>query len=306
MNLIFAQPAYLALLLFIPIIILIHFISIKITKKRTLKFANFNALSRITGLDLYSKNVTILALTCIIVVLSVLALAGTTMVITKTVSKFSFVIAIDSSQSMGANDFYPTRLDAAKNTALSFLDSLPFGTKVGILSFAGSSVIEQTVTDDKGLLRAAIININISDVGGTDIYEPVVTGVNLLVNEDTKALIILSDGQINTGSLEYAANYANRYHAIINTISIGTRQGGQTSYGLSQVDEQSLQYLAYNTGGNYSTAENSDKLAQAFQNALNQKQAVVPIDVSKYLLLIALLLFLIEYILINTRYRTFP
>ena len=43
------------------------------------------------------------------------------------------ILAMDVSGSMRATDVSPTRLDAAKASALSFIDQLPEGVRVGIV-----------------------------------------------------------------------------------------------------------------------------------------------------------------------------
>ena len=47
---------------------------------------------------------------------------------------------MDVSGSMRATDVSPTRLDAAKASALSFIDQLPEDVRVGIVSFASEPV----------------------------------------------------------------------------------------------------------------------------------------------------------------------
>ena len=306
MEIFFTQQYYLALLIILPIMILIHFISIKLKKKDALRFANFDALARIKGIDIYSKNLTILVLSCLIFFLLVSSLSGATVRLNKAMSNFSFVIAIDSSQSMGANDINPSRIEAAKRTALSFVDSAPLGTRIGVVSFSGNAIIEQLVTDDVSLVKAAIPRISITDASGTDVREAVVTSVNLLINEPNKAIILLSDGQINVGTIDQAVDYAARYGVVVNTVSIGTKEGGQTPYGFSKIDESSLKALSYNTGGNYTEGVDSTKLEEAFSSSLDLKTGPVSINLSRYLILVSLILLVFEYVLINTRYRVFP
>ena len=306
MEIFFTQQYYLTLLAVIPIMILIHFVSIRLRKKQALRFANFDALARIKGIDLYSKNLTILALSCLIFFLMVSSLSGATLKLNKSVSNFSFVIAIDSSKSMEANDISPSRIEAAKKNADSFIDMAPLGTRIGIISFSGNAIIEQTVTDDKSLIKSAISNINITEFGGTDAREAIVTSINLLANDENKAIIFLSDGQLNVGNIDQAISYAKNNNVVINSVSIGTIEGGQTSYGFSKIDEASLKALAYNTNGNYTAGTDSNSIENAFSNSLDLKVGPVSINLSKYLIFAALIFLLIEYILINTKYSVFP
>lgn len=302
----FAHSKYLFLLLVTPIFILIHFLTLKIVKKKALKFANFEAIARVKGVDLFSKNIVILFLSIIIAILLILTISGLTLHKQAEASSFSFVLAIDSSRSMEADDLSPNRLAAAKETARSFVNSVPITTRIGIISFSGNSYIEKDLTENKDEIETAINKIQKSTIEGTDINELIITSTNLLKNEEGKAIVLLSDGQINIGKIEEAIEYANDNDVIIHTIGIGTKEGGKTSYGFSKIDEDSLKVLAYNTGGEFFNAENKEKLFESFNEVLKVTKRKVSIDLSSYLLLIAILLFIIEYFLISTRYRVLP
>jgi len=306
MEINFTHPDYLFLLAVIPAIVLVHFITLSQKKGQALKFANFDAISRIKGIELYSKNIFILSLTVLISLLLVLSLSGMTIQRIITSSSFSFVISIDSSKSMEANDMIPTRMEAAKQTALNFVDSTPTGTRIGVVSFSGNSFIEHELTQEKSLIKSSIQNIQISSVGGTDLYEAIITSTNMLKQEDFRSVIILSDGQINVGNLDDAIDYANENDVIIHSIAIGTNEGGITSYGLSKIDEDSLKAVAYNTGGEFFRAEDKETLSSSLSNILTLERKKVSFDISNYLLIASIFLFVFEYFLINTRYRIFP
>src|SRR3989344_288879 len=124
----FIRPVYLFLLALVPLIILVHFFTINRKRANALKFANFNAISRVKGIDFLSKNISVLVLSVIIIILLVLSLAGLNIHRTLFVSAFSFSLAIDSSRSMEADDFLPNRLEAAKDTASLFVDLTSQGT----------------------------------------------------------------------------------------------------------------------------------------------------------------------------------
>ncbi|MDO8460244.1 MAG: VWA domain-containing protein [Nanoarchaeota archaeon] len=302
----FAKPSYLVLLAVLPLIIIIYFITLKNRRYSALKFANFDSISKIQGIDLISKNISILIISLLVSFLLVLSLAGTTIQRQIDSSSFSFVLAIDSSKSMEANDVLPTRFEAAKQSAQSFVDSTPFGTKIGVISFSGNAFIESDLTEDKYLSKQAILKIPLSSIGGTDIYEAVITGTNLLNKEDAKAIILLSDGRLNIGTISQVIDYANQHNVIVHTIGFGSQEGGMTSFGISKIDEDALKSLAFNTRGNYYRATNEEQLKGAYQQVIAFKKENVSFNLSSYLVLAALILFLIEYILFNTRYKILP
>jgi Ca-activated chloride channel family protein len=70
---------------------------------------------------------------------------------------------MDVSGSMRSTDVSPTRLDAAKASALSFIDQLPAGVRVGVVSFASEPVTLVTPTTDRTQLKAAINGLTARD-----------------------------------------------------------------------------------------------------------------------------------------------
>ncbi|MBI2452388.1 VWA domain-containing protein [Candidatus Pacearchaeota archaeon] len=302
----FTHPKYLFLLGIIPLIIIIHFIALKRKRINALKFANFEAIARVKGVDLISKNIFILILTVIISILIILALSGMSYERILPSSSSSFMIAIDNSKSMEATDFPPSRLEAAKETASLFVDTLPTGTKVGVVSFSGNTFIEERITDDKELIKQAIKKIPLSAIGGTDLNDAIVTSSNLLEGEEAKTIILLSDGRINVGTLDDAIIYANNAHVIVHTVGIGTTEGGLTSFGLSKADEDSLKGIALNTNGRFFKAENKEELGRTLSEIVDLKLKKVPLNLAPYFILAALAIFIFEYILFNTRYKVLP
>jgi Ca-activated chloride channel homolog len=302
----FTKPSYLVLFVMVPIIIMIHFLTLRRKRVHALKFANFDAIAKIKGIDLISKNISILILTLIIASLMVLSLSGLMINREVEASSFSFVVAVDSSNSMEANDLVPTRLDAAKEVASSFVDKVSPGSEIGIVSFSGNSLIETDLTDDTIILKQAINKIRLSSVGGTDLHEAVITASNLLEGEDAKSVILLSDGRINVGTVDDVILAANRKAIVVHTIGIGTLEGGETRYAMSKLDEDSLTSIAYNTGGKYFRVQNRAQLQDSFGDIIEFKMKKVATNVSHHLLLVAIFLIVLEFILINTRYKTIP
>jgi hypothetical protein len=64
-----------------------------------------------------------------------------------------FVFLIDNSASMSATDVQPTRLDEAKRRSGELIDQMRSGDAAMIISFADTARVEQSFTDDRGLLN---------------------------------------------------------------------------------------------------------------------------------------------------------
>ena len=298
----FLHPQYLFLLFLIPLALAIHFFSLNNRKKRALKFANFDSIAKIQGIDFFSKNIFALFIVLIMIFLMVLAAAGLNVQVFKKASTFSFVVAIDSSQSMEANDLSPNRLEAAKSTAIDFVNKAPLGSRIGVVSFAGNSYIDNDLSNDKMEIKNVINNIKISVFGGTDLYEAVITSTNLMEDEENKAVILLSDGQINVASVYDLVDYANKKDVIVHTIAVGTKEGGDTSYGISKLDEESLKSIAYNTKGVYFSAEDKESLSQSFLDILQLTKKKVTISLGDYLILFSVFLLIFYFFITHTRY----
>lgn len=306
MNVTFDNPNFLMALVVLPFLLLLHFLLLHRRRKIALKFANFEAIARIKGVDLLSKNITLLFLTAVTAAALILALSGMQLQTTMDSSSFSFVIALDASRSMEANDMLPTRFEVAKKTALDFVQNSAPGTRIGVISFAGNAFIEQEVLDDREKTADVIRKIPMSAVGGTDLYEAVLTGTTLLKNEESRAIILLSDGRINVGNVGTLIDYANANSVMVHTIGIGTIEGGNTTYGMSTVDEETLKAIALNTQGTYHNARNSEELERAFQEILALKMRKVSFHLEPYLIGLSLILIILQFILFNTRFSSIP
>ncbi len=93
----------------------------------------------------------------------VLGLARPTIVVAVPREDATVLLAIDVSGSMKATDVAPTRLDAAREAAQSFIDQLPEGIRVGIVAFASRPVTLVSPTTDRGALDAALDGLQALD-----------------------------------------------------------------------------------------------------------------------------------------------
>jgi len=295
----FSNPSYLVILFVIPVLIFFHFYNIRNLRGRSLSFANFDAIAKVKGIDLYSKNIVVLTLNIIIIITLVFSLSGLTMHKEMEVSSFSFVIAIDISQSMGATDVDPDRLTAAKDSTIYFIDSLPYKPRVGILSFAGNAYIDQDITESKDEIEDAINNIEITEFGGTDIFEAISIASFMLDDEENKAIILFSDGQMNVGNTGEIIEHALKRDIIIHTFGVGTLSGGITDYGFSRMDEEILRSLSYSTEGQYFKVTSIEDLKESFDTIAPLTTKVRAIDLSFFLLIATVVLFILQQFLVD-------
>ena len=185
----------------IPLIIALHFFLLKYTTRRAVLFANFEALKRVTGSMVLSKNITLLIIRVLVILFLTLSAAGIIIWTQGPGADFNYVIAIDASSSMLANDFEPNRLSVAKETAKDFSNSISAEAKIGVVSFSGVTKVETALTGDKKKVEEAIDKIQTSRTGGTDISGAIMTASNMLLTDTDKSMsvILLTDGQHTVG-----------------------------------------------------------------------------------------------------------
>jgi Ca-activated chloride channel family protein len=311
MELIFTDKIYLWFLLSLPILLMAHFWTLKHTRKKALRFANYEAIEHVTGGKVLPRNYGLLVIRLFIVVLVILAISGPVLYYQGEASDFDFVLTIDSSGSMLADDYQPNRLEAAKNAALLFINSLKGNARIGIVSFSGVSIVKQELNDDLDNAKDVIKSLEVETAGGTAIGEAIITSSNLLLaGTRSKIIILLTDGQNNIGiSPAEALKSISKEKVVIHTIGIGTEQGGKFLKELnvfSSLDEDTLKYISETTQGSYHKAINNEELKEVFKNLATTKETKLSFNMSFLLILIGLFLLFGEWTLSNTKYRILP
>ncbi len=312
MEISFLHPVYLWFLMSIPLLVMIHFFSLKFTMRRAIMFANFDAIKR-AGKGLYggqvlSKNIILLIIRLFTLLLLVLGMAGITIWYQGTASSIDFVLAIDCSGSMLADDFSPNRLEAAKEAAKEFLSSISQKSKAGIISFSGVSYIKKRLDETEKHPKDIVDTIRVEYSSGTAIGDAIITDANMFNDPSrARAIILLTDGQNTVGMpLEQAVAYSQKSKVTINTIGVGTKEGGMMEDMITTIDEDGLKYIASASGGEFFRAASIDELKEAYKEIASTTEQKVSFNLSLVFIMLALALIFLEWALINTRYRTIP
>src|SRR6476659_6536910 len=77
-------------------------------------------------------------------------------IVTVPTGEATIILTIDVSGRMRQDDIQPTRLQAAQEAALHFIQSQKPGTQIGIVAFAGYAQLIQAPTTDQGALQDAV------------------------------------------------------------------------------------------------------------------------------------------------------
>jgi len=308
MEIVFLRPIYLWFLLSVILLVAIHFYSLKHLRRRAIKFANFEAIERVTGREVFSKNIFLLFIRVLALVCAIFALAGTTLWYFGQSSDSNFVLAIDTSASMSADDFSPNRLEVAKKEAINFVDYVG-QSRIGLVVFSGVSFVEPELMESGERIKELIREVQIDRTyGGTNLGSAITNGVNLLLSEDSsRTVILLTDGRSNVGSLDDAIEYSLKNHVLIHIIGVGTVEGGKfAGDAISKIDQENLALISSATGGNFFMVENQESMAKAYREIASLSDRQISFNLSPLLMLIALGILFFEWILANTKYRTLP
>ncbi len=305
----FVYPQFLWFLVLIPFFILVYLFSLSINKKKGMVFGNFKALERFYGIEFFSKNFFYLYFNLFLLIILVLGLSGMMVEFETDTSLSSFVIAIDSSSSMLTNDISPNRFEFSKDIAGKFIASLPIGVNVGIIGFSGASIVYQDMTTNKMFSKMGIDNIEIGEIEGTNIYDALLSAdkmFDFLSDGKKRTVILFSDGQLNVGDAPLIIDFANRNNIIIYTIGVGTESGGDSVFNMiSKADIDFLKSLSFNTEGQFYKVNNEEFLELLNKFGVNGKYNI-KIDLSMYLIILVVLLFFINWVLYNFRFRIYP
>jgi Ca-activated chloride channel homolog len=175
------------------------------------------------------------------------------------------VLCIDTSGSMSSTDITPTRSEASRTAAASFIDSVPDGTRIGIVAFSAAAVPLGPLTDDRDVAREALARLPAPD-GGTAIGDALVIASRMLPPAGRRAIVLVTDGVNNAGSdpIEVASSLGAQGISIF-TIGIGTNGSGMTIPGTDEdaaLDEDALQQIAQSAHGTYARVGDAGALQQ--------------------------------------------
>lgn len=214
----------------------------------------------------------------------VLALAGPQLEEQVPRERATVVLTIDTSLSMGSADVDPTRIDAAKQAALTFLEDAPRSVDIGLVSFNGFPVVRALPTNDRLAVQAAVQALDLGESTATG--DAIFASLDALdgapseadgEDEPTAVVVLLSDGTPTVGrSVEEASEAARTAGIPVSTVAFGTPDGtveipdvenpGQTVVVPVPVDEPTLSQIADTTGGTFFAADSAAELARVYRD----------------------------------------
>jgi Ca-activated chloride channel homolog len=191
----------------------------------------------------------------------------------------TIVLAMDVSRSMKATDIEPTRLDAARVAAKTFLDDVPEKFRVGVVSFATRAVVGVAPTDDRELVTTALDTLKPGE--GTAIGDAVALSVRVgqpaeqNAEAPPRAIVLISDGARDGGQVdpEEAAQQAKRRGVPVYSVLVGTPDGvveEELTGGFRRIirvppNPETLEQVAKTSGGEFFAAPDAAGLSRVYE-----------------------------------------
>ena len=287
---------FLYLLALIPLLIIGIIMYSKWQKNSILKFGDINLLNQLMqSHSIFRKKIKntlfVLAITFLIVGLSN-PQVGTKMEEVKR-EGVDLMIAIDLSYSMMAQDIKPNRLERAKQAISRLIDKLA-GDRIGLVVFAGEAYVQLPITTDYSAAKLFLSTVNTSIIPtqGTKIGNAIDLCSKSFDKENaqSKAIIIITDGETHDGEAIESAKKAKEEGIYIHTLGMGLTKGGPipiyNKYGstsefrkdrqgnviITKLNESMLEEIALAGEGTYIRANNSKSGLSSLFEEINKME----------------------------------
>ncbi|WP_448789728.1 VWA domain-containing protein [Bacteroides graminisolvens] len=227
----FEEPAYLYLLLLLPLLTLFYLFSNYIRKNRIKKIGDPELIGLLMpDVSKYRPEIKSgLILICISLFSFLLARPQFGSKLENIKRKgVEIMIAVDISNSMLATDLQPSRIEKAKRLVARLVDKLE-NDKVGMIVFAGDAFTQLPITSDYISAKMFLESINPSLINkqGTAIG----AAINLASRSFTpqegvgKAIIIITDGENHEGGVTNAVKEAVDKGIQVHVLGVGSANG---------------------------------------------------------------------------------
>jgi Ca-activated chloride channel family protein len=210
------------------------------------------------------------------------------------------LVCLDISESMRATDLLPSRLERAKQKIVTLVDNSP-GDRFGLIAFTGAAGLQCPLTLDHGYFKAVLHAVDTDSISreGTDIAAALAAAVDVFKDEDakndefardTRAILLISDGEEVSGDAIETANEASEYCRVY-VIGVGDPDGAEihiptwmaregvrgasarTMTHISKLDEETLIRVAEAGNGPYVAATPDDWDITQVREAMNRLES---------------------------------
>ena len=286
----FESPIYLYLLVLIPLLALIRYLSYRNQKKRLRKFGEPSLLKALMpDVSRFRPSVKFWILQgalALLIVMLARPQMGTKINHEKRVG-IETIIAMDISNSMRAEDIVPSRLDRSKMMVENLVDHFT-NDKIGLIVFAGDAFVQLPITSDYVSAKMFLSSIDPSMMAsqGTDIARAIEMASHSFTQEEGigKAIVVITDGEDHEGGAVEAAEAAKKNGMRVYVLGVGSTQGApipvpgtgnymQDNTGntvMSALNEDMCKQVAQAGGGAYIHVENNSAAQEQLDNELDK------------------------------------
>lgn len=328
----FESPAYLFLLLLIPLLAMTYFMAVRNRMKKLRKFGDIQLLKML--MPDYSASrprikfmLMLVALAFVIVVLARPQFG--TKITNETRRGIELVIALDISNSMLSEDVVPSRLDKSKLLVENIIDKF-HNDKIGLVVFAGDAFVQLPITSDYVSAKMFMNSITpaLITTQGTDMARAIEVARHSFTKDEGigRAIMVITDGEDHEGGALEAAKAAGKDGINIFVVGVGSVNGsvipdgaggyikdntGQTV--VSRLNEDMCKQVAMAGGGIYINLDNTNSARESLDDKLGnlQKGNVSSVVYSEYdeqfqaFALLAIIVLVMEIFVFETKGRLF-
>lgn len=286
----FIWPLMLFSLLLVPLLVLFYLRLLRRQRQSAVDLGPLGLVRNSSGKELGFRRHIPPAVFLSGLTLLLLALARPELTVTLPRVEGTVILTIDVSGSMNADDLEPTRIEAAKVAARTFVENQPRTVLIGVVAFSGGGLVVQPPTDDQAAVLATIDRL--SPEGGTSLGQGIFQALNAIAGEPlaineadleegpvtgdighypSAVIVVLSDGE-NTVPPEplEIAQLAAEAGVRIFPVGIGSPEGTVVEIEgfsiVSQLHEEPLQEIASLTNGAYYNARDAGSLQEIYEN----------------------------------------
>lgn len=286
----FLEPLRLLLLVLVAALVVLYLVVQRRRRRYAVRYTSLDLLDKVAPRRAGWRRHVPAALAGLAAAALVVGLARPTVDQTVSAQDGVVMLAIDTSLSMDATDVDPTRLDAAVDEAIAFVEQMPDQIDVGLVAFDGTAEVLSMPTEDHDAVVAAIGTLRTGPgTAGGDAIHAALTAIETAAIDGASAalrpatidepagsddtapaatIVFLSDGTTTQGSdVMSAAEVAAESGVPVSTITYGTADGSVTVDGETipvPPDAETMNDIADVTGGRSFEAASSLELAAVY------------------------------------------
>lgn len=286
----FEEPAYLYLLLLLPLLSVLYLYS-SYRKRRALKeFGDMSLMAPLMpDVSKYRPAVKFTLMWCVVGLFAFLLARPQFGAKLDTVKRqgIEAIIALDISNSMLAQDVQPSRLEKAKRIVSQLVDKME-NDKVGMIVFAGDAFTQLPITSDYVSAKMFLESISPSLISrqGTAIGPAIDLGMNSFTPQEGvgRTIIVITDGENHEPGAVEAAKAASEKGIRVNVLGVGLPDGapipveGSNDYRrdrdgnvvITHLNEQMCQDIAQAGNGIYVRVDNTNNAQKSIEREIGK------------------------------------